>query len=306
MQTKDLYRATIRVANTTGMSGTATADEFNRGLRSGKERNLGCIIGLPVLRSLLASGIFVALALAPASAEAQGVPGEIAALKAQVTALQTQVDKLQTQLTAVQSNNALKLGPFVSVNPNGTGLDKGVTGPNIYFTGANIHIVSGSTTTVDTVTGLGNLIIGYNEPPPVIFPGSRSGSHNLIIGRFNSFFQAAFGGLVVGEANIISAEGASVSGGGSNTASGTGASVSGGTLNIASGSGASVSGGGNNTASGSVASVSGGFGNTASGSVASVTGGQFNSAGGIETVVIGGLQVTDNADRSIAPQPPFP
>jgi trimeric autotransporter adhesin len=242
-------------------------------------------------------------------------------LKAQVAALQTQVDKLQTQLTAVQSNNALKLGPFVSVNPKGTGLDNGVTGPNIYFTGANIHIVSGSTTTVDTVTGLGNLIIGYNEPPPVIFPGSRSGSHNLIIGRFNSFFQAAFGGLVVGEANIISAEGASVSGGGSNIASGTGASVSGGGNNIASGTGASVSGGGNNIASGSGASVSGGghniasgsgasvsggFGNTASGTAASVTGGQFNNVGGIEAVVIGGLQVTDNADRSIAPQPPFP
>ncbi len=132
MQTKELYRATIRrVANTTDMSGTGTAEEFNRGLRTGKERSLGGITDLPALGSLMATSIFVALALMTARTNA-GILDDIATLKAevaelhsiptlkaQVAALQTQVDKLQTQLTAVQSNNALKLGPFVSVKFRG-------------------------------------------------------------------------------------------------------------------------------------------------------------------------------------------
>jgi hypothetical protein len=40
----------------------------------------------------------------------------------------------------------------------------GVVGPNIVFTGANIHIVDGSGSTDDNggaLRGLGNLVIGY-------------------------------------------------------------------------------------------------------------------------------------------------
>ena len=62
MQTKELNRATIGVVTTTDMSGTATADEINRGLRTGKERSVGRIAGLPGLGSLLAVGLFVTLA----------------------------------------------------------------------------------------------------------------------------------------------------------------------------------------------------------------------------------------------------
>jgi trimeric autotransporter adhesin len=288
MQTKELYRATIRrVANTTDMSGTGTAEEFNRGLRTGKERSLGGITDLPALGSLMATSIFVALALMTARTNA-GILDDIATLKAevaelhsiptlkaQVAALQTQVDKLQTQLTAVQSNNALKLGPFVSVV---SGLVNGVNGPHIFFTGANIHIVSGSTTTADSVTGLGNLIIGYNEIPGGLSPGERGGAHNLVIGRNHRFTSAASGGLVAGERNRIESIGASVSGGGGNIASGVDASVSGGNGNRASADLASVSGGQSNVASGNFASVSGGNDNVASGEWASVSGGNFNFA----------------------------
>jgi hypothetical protein len=331
MQTRELDRALIAVANTTDISGTATADEINpRGLRTRKERSLGRITGLPVLGSLMAAGIFVAVALMPARADEhkdedrgredndKGIRAEITALKAQVAILQNQVNSLQTsettlqtQLAAVQRNNALLLGPFVNVDFK---TKIGVIGPNIIFKGANIHIVSGSGSTYDNGNpkgrGLGNLIIGYDEDPVVITnplePGDRSGSHNLVIGPFHRFTQASFGGLVAGQVNLIANVGASVTGGELNTASGFQSSVTGGASNTASGDFASVAGGGSNTASGTFASVLGGGTNSATGGAASVAGGGFNIAGGTGTVVLGGQKVTDNNNFSIAPQPPFP
>jgi hypothetical protein len=307
----------------------------------------------------MVAGLFVASTPMPASADEnergghkglEALEAKVASLEQTVSALQSQVGSLQTsnaalqgQLAAVQSNHALLLGPFVSVDPNP---EIGVIGPNIIFSGVNIHIVSGSGATDDNGnrTGLGNLIIGYDEskPPvpafPPLGPGDRGGSHNLVIGRWNRFTQAAFGGFVAGEANFVTNEGACVSGGFTNTASGDLASVTGGQDNTASGFQASVTGGQANTASGNYASVSGGEGNTASGflgsavsggqantasgSYASVSGGAFNiasglesasvlggrgnTAGGMDTVVIGGQNVIDNNANSIAPQPPFP
>jgi hypothetical protein len=285
-------RATIRAADRTEVSGRVTADEVN--LDRFHER-------ISKARALVA-----AILILPALAYAQNNQGDnqIAALQAQITALRNQVNTLQTQLAAVQSNNALKLGPFVGVV---SGLVDGVNGPHIYFTGANIHIVSGSTTTQDSVTGLGNLIIGYDEAPPDLSPGDRGGSHNLVIGRYHRFTQAAFGGLLAGEGNFISAEGASVSGGTGNFATSTWASVSGGVANTAStNQGTSVSGGSENHATGLNASVSGGKFNIASGDYSSVVGGRINTAGGFFTVILGSNGVTDNTDFSIAPQPPFP
>jgi trimeric autotransporter adhesin len=358
MEERELNRATIGVVNRTDIRGRATADEMNRGLRTEKERSFWRIASLTFLGSLTVAGLFVAVVPMPVRADDdensrhghedndRGLRAEITALQAQlaslqstVSALQDQVNSLQTsnttlhsQLVAVQSNHALLLGPFVSVDPNP---EIGVVGPHITFTGANIHIVSGSGMTNDNGNprGLGNLIIGYDEDPVIFLPpgtiggiiplrpGDRGGSHNLVIGRANKFTQAAFGGIVAGELNTISNEATSVSGGFENTASGNQASVSGGGVNTASGYRASVSGGFDNTARGGAASVSGGQSNTASGDAASVSGGLDNTAsvfgaavsggggdtaGGIGTVVIGGQNVTDNNNNSIAPQPPFP
>jgi cell division protein FtsB len=302
------------------MSGRATANEINRCLRTGKERSFGRIASLTILRSLIAAGFVVALApvLAQADEEEGGRDKKIEALEAKVeslqatvSALKSQIDTLQGQLTAVQSNPALALGPFVSVDPNP---EIGVVGPNIIFSGANIHIVSGSGATNDkgNPTGFGNLIIGYDEAPPntagfpPFNPGDRGGSHNLVIGGGNRFTRAAFGGLVAGEGNTISNEGTSVGGGFNNTASGLLSSVTGGNDNITSGEDSSVSGGHSNTAIGFVSSVSGGQVNTASGDIANVLGGTKNTAGGIATVVIGCQSITDNSNNSIAPNPPFP
>ncbi len=240
--------------------------------------------------SLIATGILVAFALMAAQADAATIPEEIATLQAQVAALQSQVNTQNGYITTLQSQltvarPVLALAPFVSVDPNP---EKHVRGPNIVFKGANIHIESGSGATDDhgNRTGLGNLIIGYNEVPDGLLQGGRGGSHNLVIGKLNSFTQAAFGGLVAGEGNTISNEGVSISGG-----------ING----IASGLFSSISGGSANTASGSQSSITGGNVNTASGLLASVTGGQENVASGPGTVVIGSNGVTDGNTNAIAP-----
>ena len=286
MQRALLNCATIQVAHTTDVSGRGTAESIKHGFCAKKQSTLCRVCSLTVFASV-SLGVLAALAPIPALGD------EIAVLKAQVAALQLQVQALQSQLAKVERNNALLLGPFVTVDPNP---EKGVRGPNITFRGANIHIVSGSGVTDDHIstggklTGLGNLIIGYDE----LFSGqvaNRGGSHNLVVGRFHVFTSSAFGGLVAGEFNTVSAEGASVSGGRENTASGIFASVSGGL---------------SNTASNLEASVSSGVGNTASARDASVLGGGQNTASGFGSVVLGGQNVTDNMDFSIALQPPFP
>jgi hypothetical protein len=184
----------------------------------------------------------------------------------------------------------------------------------IFITGANLHLVNGlgSTTCEDEQgesipncpNGLGNLIVGYNEPRP---GGNdiRTGSHNVVVGTQHNF--SRFGGIAVGVLHEISGDFASVSGGVFNTASGAGAAVSGGVFNIASGIESSVLGGRENfaqgrysailggalnTASGSAAAVSGGADNTASGDFASVSGGQFNTANGDRASVSGGRNRT--------------
>jgi hypothetical protein len=311
MQAAMLNRATTRVADRTEVIGRVTTGSVKHGFCAKKQSDLSRICVLAIFGSV------VLLAPVPARAQAPpSIPAEIAALQKQVAALQTQVSAQQAQITSLQNQltaakPVLALAPFVSVD---SGAENGVAGPNIKFTGANIHILSGSGATDDnlshggTLTGLGNLIIGYDEPQNGFFrPGSRSGSHNLVIGRFNSFTSLAFGGLVAGEINTISAEaasvsggilnsasgaGASVSGGQQNTASGVFASVSGGTQNTASANEASVSGGLLNTASGHWSSVSGGEENTASGFLASVSGGHFNTASGVEASVSGGDENT--------------
>ena len=259
MQRALLNCATIQVAHTTDVSGRGTAESIKHGFCTNKQSTLCRVCSLTIFASV-SLGVLAALAPVPALGD------EIADLKEQVAALQSQVQALQSRLAKVEHNNALLLGPFVTVDPNP---EKGVRGPNITFRGANIHIVSGSGVTDDHIstggklTGLGNLIIGYDE----LSSGqvaNRGGSHNLVVGRFHVFTSSAFGGLVAGEFNTVSAEGASVSGGRENTASGVLASVSGGQTNTASGEDSSVSGGAGNTASGAAASVSGGEGSTVS------------------------------------------
>jgi len=165
---------------------------------------------------------------------------------------------LQARVTALESALAIAQATIACMHTVGT---------DVFFEGCNVHILSGSGSTsgftagANTVNGLGNLIVGYNEN---IGFSARTGSHNIVVGPFHAY--SSYGGLVAGIDNTISGPFASVSGGQSNTASGDSASVSGGQSNTASGAfPSSVSGGRNNEASGFYSSVSGGASRSATG-----------------------------------------
>lgn len=167
--------------------------------------------------------------------------GTIASLTTDMTAAQTKIAGLTTDLTAVMGNNALDLGPYVSVTSNTL---EGVIGPNIVFQGANVHVRS--TTSLSDGSHLGNLIVGWNNQASAV----RTGDNNLVVGFGNSF--TASGGFVAGFQCGIGSNWSTVTGGILNNArTNVGASVSGGYGNTASGYASSVSGGDIRTATGS-------------------------------------------------------
>jgi hypothetical protein len=116
---------------------------------------------------------------------------------------------------------------------------------DILFEGCNVHIRDGMGTT-ESQNGLGNLIVGYNEPHPDARRVLRTGSHNLIVGPRHEY--TSFGGFVAGQENTVSGWFASIPGGTDNVDSDIGATVSGGAFNVASGQFSTVSGGEHKTA----------------------------------------------------------
>lgn len=251
--------------------------------------------------STLALGLIALMLATPASAQ----PADVKKLEAEVATLQGQVAALQATINGANAKNAFALGQFVTVDTTDT--INGLAGPHIIFTGANLHVRDGSGTTNDgggTLTGLGNLVIGYDDAPDLPpAAGYRSGAHNLVVGPGHTF--NSFGGFVAGDNNSVEGPSATVSAGRENTASGMWSGVSGGLGNAAADEatsisgghgntaiqfGSSVSGGDNNTANGATASVTGGSHNQATGTSASVSGGESNTASDIDASVSGGLQ----------------
>jgi hypothetical protein len=205
--------------------------------------------------------------------------GDLATAKQSIATLQSTVADQGAKLTAAAP--LLAIAPYVSLT---AGAMNGVAGPNVVFQGVNLHVRSSASE--DDTSGLGNLIVGWDNDPPVPLSGYRSGSNNLVCGDLNSFLNN--GSFLAGQDNVCREEYASVSGGYNNTASGVVASVSGGDNNIASGLMTSISGGAFNHATINLASVSGGFNNTASGLEASVSGGRYNTASGTCASISGG------------------
>jgi len=170
------------------------------------------------------------------------------------------------------------------------------SGNDITIAGANLHVVNGTGTTDGTPNGLGNVIIGYNEPRTT--RNDRSGSHVLVVGSNHNY--SSYGGIVAGYGNTARGYYASVSGGSGNQASGEYASVCGGQGNDAGGSYTSISGGLDNRTYWHHTWVGGGRGNSAGlavvyprlhwGDYASVSGGRGNEAGGDGASITGGEQ----------------
>ncbi len=172
--------------------------------------------------------------------------------------LTQQVEQLQAEMTTTQARVGAQESLLSSFS---TGVDGAlmVTSQSMIIEGGNLYVRNGAGAT-DTSNGLGNVIIGYQEPR-VTGGDVRTGSHMLVVGMKNNY--STFGGIVVGSGCQTSGDWASVCGGVGNTASGQWSLVSGGYLNTAAGTGAQVSGGTRNTASGPDAQVSGGESNTA-------------------------------------------
>jgi len=158
-------------------------------------------------------------------------------------AAQAQIATLQARIATLESSPAgggggiPDLEKYVSINPDPM---NGVNGPHLIFKGVNVHVLSGSGATVDTTTGLGNLIIGYNEVDPSVGL-NRTGSHNLVGGQMNSF--SSSGGVVFGMRNAIRGQYAAILGGERNIASGPNSTILGGGLNTANGQFSTVYGG---------------------------------------------------------------
>jgi len=205
-----------------------------------------------VRTSLLFGGLLATVGLSSVHADQGGIPAQVAALQQAVQMLQQQVraqNTAITQLTAVVNSQSQLIGQLQQQNQalQATLGCMSKTGNDVYFTGCNVHVVNGTGNTTESVNGLGNLIVGYNEDAGFSgFPSSvRTGSHNLVLGVGNSY--SSSGGIVGGNLNTISAAFATVIGGLQNTASGQYSVVMGGQANNASGNITSISGGSSNS-----------------------------------------------------------
>ena len=102
------------------------------------------------------------------------------------------VADVEDAVEAIQADVVPDLGDYISVNAS---VDE------VVFSGANVLIQSGSgytddntTTSYDgdgtgSLTGLGNLIVGYNEDYDFYTAEDRAGSHNLVVGPKGSPLQ---------------------------------------------------------------------------------------------------------------------
>lgn len=170
-------------------------------------------------------------------------------------ALQAEVLALQTQLATVSNNTVMDLDGRVELVTDARGY------PTVLFTGVNVQVVNG--VSQETPNGLGNLIVGYNNPRVAGWVGCsdgqfvdmtacqtnghvwavnhKTGSHNLVVGDRNAYSQT--GALLAGYNNMVNRNYGSITGGQENLAEGLGSTVSGGARNQAFANYSNVSGG---------------------------------------------------------------
>ncbi|HEY5647895.1 MAG TPA: hypothetical protein VIU33_00230 [Nitrospiria bacterium] len=230
-------------------------------------------------------------------------------VNANFQALVDAVSTLEAEVAALQSNSVLALDGILT-------LDSSSGYETALFSGVNLQVNNGAAQ--DSLNGLGNVIVGFNNVPRAGFEvcsdgqydnqldcegnseiwarWHQTGSHNLVVGDGNSF--SSYGSVVFGSNNVSNRVYGNVTGGRDNIASGPYSSVAGGVYNTASNFSSSVNGGQGNIASGLYASINGGQTNIASGTSSSVSGGQFNTASGGISSVTGGIVNTASGDIS--------
>lgn len=251
-----------------------------------------------------------------------------AELEARIEVLEALVVELQAQITANDGDiaTAANVLQYVSVD---NGEMNGIVGPHFVIEGANVHIRSGAGSTTegcnhaapdcDGRTGLGNLIVGYNEDrsaaysddyisnvfgsanhaalcaaqPWVVDPEGtpvcveRSGSHNLIVGQWHNF--VGHGGALAGIFNDVRGS-HQFAAGSQNSVHGAYGTVTGGVFNRAKGNFSSIGGGRfNETEWGaSFTSVNGGSFNVAFGEASAISGGAGNRTNAMNSAISGG------------------
>jgi len=234
-------------------------------------------------------------------AQITALTATVNANSATIASLETENSNLQAEVDALQIDSVAGLSGVLSVGTDNQGNAAAI------FSGVNLHVNNGVGQT-DSINGLGNFIVGYDEvtdssnaicslgvntdQTTCVNQGDvwsnihKSGSHNLIIGSQHNYSQ--FGAFIAGRRNSVNRSESSILGGFANLTSGFASSVSGGAFNLASGDRSSVIGGSNNVASGYASSVSGGGINDASGFESSISGGQLNIASGTRSSINGG------------------
>ena len=220
--------------------------------------------------------------------------------------LEGRIDALAAVIGSWEDEKGTDLAEFVArIDEANALLDSvAVDGSDVVFSGVNVHVRSGTGKTDDEgkLTGLGNLIVGYNVEGGGE-ADDRTGSHNIVVGDYHTY--SGYGGIVTGSDNAISSNNNAVLGGYQNSATGSSAAVFGGNDNVAGGSSDVVLGGyesetaeenGHNTvvggrgnyANGIAPTVVGGYLNSATEQWATVLGGRSNQATGQAAVTVGG------------------
>ena len=197
--------------------------------------------------------------------------------------LAAKVKMLEGRLLELQANPLLALADVLV-------LEKGRTCNTVKVIG-NLQIVNGMGKT-DTTNGCGNLIVGYNETS-IGSPGDRTGSHNIILGRFHS--HASYACLLTGERNFATATAPSscVVGGSESHVGADRSVVVGGRENNANSAGCVIVGGEDNGANGATFSVVvGGAQNRTAAVGSSIFGGGSNTTNGLGSTILGGVGLT--------------
>lgn len=158
-------------------------------------------------------------------------------------------------------------------------------GNTLLVSGLNLQVVSGTGATDAEPNGLGNVIIGYDEPRAGD-ESEKSGSHMLVLGAGNSY--SGFGGVIAGQGNTLAADFGAILGGTRNEVLDVFGVVVGGNTNVSNGLRSIVIGGQGNRAEGEAAVVVGGLLNRASGQFSFIGGGNGNQAGAVSSSVSGG------------------